>query len=124
VCTSAGSVTVAKLQSFQGVKVEALPGIPDCMVELQAGRVQAVSTDDFILAGLAAQDPQTEVVGRGLDPQLYAVGMPLGADDFVRFVNGVLEKGRADGSLAASDEKWFQGLLNPIPQPPAPVYRD
>jgi polar amino acid transport system substrate-binding protein len=37
------------------------------MVELQRGRVAAVSSDDVILAGLAAQDPTTEVVGRPLD---------------------------------------------------------
>lgn len=124
VCTSAGSVTVAKLQETAGVKVTALPGIPDCMVELQAGRVQAVSTDDFILAGLAAQDPQTEVVGRALDTGAYAVAVPKAADDMVRFVNGVLEKGRADGSLERSNEKWLGGYLDPLPQPPAPQYRD
>jgi len=124
VCTSAGSVTVAKLKETAGVNVTALPGIPDCMVELQAGRVQSVSTDDFILAGLAAQDPQTEVVGGALDTGEYAVAVPKTADDMVRFVNGVLERGRADGSLVRSNEKWLGGYLNPLPQPPAPRYRD
>lgn len=124
VCTSTGSTTVAKLKEFTGVNVTTLPGIPDCMVELQAGRVQSVSSDDFILAGLAAQDPQTQVVGGPLDNANYAVGVPKGADDMVRFVNGVLEKGRADGSLAASDRKWFGAYLNPVPQPPPAVYRD
>lgn len=124
VCTSTGSVTVAVLQKTEGVTVTTLPGIPDCMVEMQAGRVQAVSSDDFILAGLAAQDPQTEVVGRELDRASYAVAVPKGADDMVRFVNGVLEKGRADGSLEASNQKWLGGYLNPLPQPPPPTYRD
>ncbi len=124
VCTSAGSVTVAKLKETAGVEVTTRAGIPDCMVELQAGRVQSVSSDDFILAGLAAQDPQTEVVGRALDSALYAVAVPKGADDMVRFVNGVLEKGRADGSLARSINTWLGNYLVPLPQPPPPVYRD
>lgn len=125
VCTSTGSTTEGVLKKTAAVKVVTLPGIPDCVVELQAGRVQAVSSDDFILAGLAAQDPQLAVVGRPLDRALYAVGVPKDDEAMIRFVNGVLEKGRADGSLAASDEKWFGGgLLNPVPTPPDPMYRD
>ena len=103
--------------------VETLPGIPDCMVELQHGRAAAVSSDDVLLAGLAAQDPQTHVVGRSLLTSDYAVGMRRDAPDLVRFVNGVLERARVDGSLAASDRRWL-GRLNPVPQPARAVYRD
>jgi polar amino acid transport system substrate-binding protein len=124
VCTSAGSTTEGVLRRYAGVTVETLPGIPDCMLELQAGRAAAVSSDDVILAGLAAQDPQTDVVGRALDLADYAVGLPLGSDDMVRFVNGVLDAGRADGSLAAADRRWFGSHLSPVPQPPRAVYRD
>ena len=100
-----------------------LPGIPDCMVELQHGRAAAVSSDDVLLAGLAAQDPQTHVVGRSLLLSYYAVGMRRDAPDLVRFVNGVLEQASRDGSLAASDEHWL-GRLDPVPQPAPARYRD
>lgn len=124
VCTSAGSTTETVLRGLAvHLDVETLPGLPDCMVELQRGRVAAVSSDDVILAGLAAQDPQTEVVGRSLFGSDYAVGMHPDAPDLVRFVNGVLAQGRADGSLAASDRTWL-GRLDPVPQPPPAVYRD
>ncbi len=124
VCTSAGSTTEDMLRALRvDFDLETLPGIPDCMVELQRGRVAAVSSDDVILAGLAAQDPQTEVVGRALLTSDYAVGMQRTAPDLVRFVNGVLEQARADGTLAASDNRWL-GRLNPVPQPAAAVYRD
>ena len=64
VCTSRGSTTEDVLRALPtGLDVITLPGIPDCVVELQRGRVAAVSSDDVMLAGLAAQDPQTEVVG-------------------------------------------------------------
>ncbi len=125
VCTSAGSNTEVMLRALPAhLAVQTLPGIPDCMVELQQGRVAAVSSDDVILAGLAAQDPQTHVVGRSLLPSDYAVGMRGDAPDLVRFVNRVLEQARADGSLAASDEHWLGRLLNPVPQPARAVYRD
>jgi polar amino acid transport system substrate-binding protein len=123
VCTSLGSTTERVLRGL-GLDVLSLPGIPDCVVELQRGRVAAVSSDDVILAGLAAQDPQTEVVGRALDSSRYAVGMSPDQPDLVRFVNGVLERARADGSLAASNLHWFGGRLDLVPQPTPAVYRD
>jgi polar amino acid transport system substrate-binding protein len=124
VCTSAGSTTERMLRALPArLDVQTLPGIPDCMVELQHGRAAAVSSDDVLLAGLAAQDPQTHVVGRSLLLSYYAVGMRRDAPDLVRFVNGVLEQARRDGSLAASDERWL-GRLNPVPQPAPARYRD
>jgi polar amino acid transport system substrate-binding protein len=123
VCTSRGSTTEVVLRDL-GLQVETLPGIPDCVLELQRGRVAAVSSDDVILAGLAAQDPNTRVVGQALATARYAVGMRPDEPDLVRFVNGVLEAARADGSLAASNRHWFTGRLDPVPQPPPPVYRD
>lgn len=124
VCTSAGSTTERMLRALPAhLDVQTLPGIPDCMVELQHGRAAAVSSDDVLLAGLAAQDPQTHVVGRSLLLSDYAVGMRRDAPDLVRFVNGVLERARSDGSLAASDQHWL-GRLSPVPQPAPAVYRD
>ena len=123
VCTSSGSTTETVLRAMPGLDVVTLPGIPDCMVELQRGRVAAVSSDDVILAGLEAQDPQTKVVGQPLAHALYAIGMSPGTPDLVRFVNAVLERARSDGSLAASDRSWL-GRLNPVPQPAPARYRD
>ncbi|TQM45277.1 glutamate ABC transporter substrate-binding protein [Pseudonocardia cypriaca] len=123
VCTSRGSTTEVELRKL-GLQVETLPGIPDCVLEMQRGRVAAVSSDDVILAGLAAQDPNTRVVGRALDTSRYAVGMRPDEPDLVRFVNGVLEAARADGSLAANFRYWYTGRLDAVPQPLPPVYRD
>ena len=125
VCTSRGSTTERVLRGLPlQLDVVALRGIPDCMVELQAGRAAAVSSDDVILAGLAAQDPQTQVVGRALDRSSYGVGMRRDAPDLVRFVNALLERSRAEGSLAASNRRWFGGTLDPVPVPPPARYRD
>jgi polar amino acid transport system substrate-binding protein len=125
VCTSRGSTTETVLRALPAqLDVVTLPGIPDCVVEMQHGRVAAVSSDDVLLAGLAAQDPQTEIVGRSLSDTFYAVGMNPGAPDLVRFVNAVLERGRADGSLAESDRFWFGDYVTPVPRPATARYRD
>jgi polar amino acid transport system substrate-binding protein len=125
VCTSRGSTTERSLRALPvELEVVTYRGIPDCAVELQRGRVAAVTSDDVILAGLAAQDPQTEIVGRALDAAAYGIGMRQDAPDLVRFVNAVLERSRADGSLAASTRQWLGGVLDPVPPPPPARYRD
>jgi polar amino acid transport system substrate-binding protein len=132
VCTSAGSTTERRLEELpvaqpdapRRLEVITEPGIPDCVVRLQLGQVDAVSSDDIILAGLAAQDPQTRVVGPVLDTAGYGVGMSKDTPDLVRFVNAVLEQGRADGSLEDSYRRWLGGQLEPAPVPPPARYRD
>jgi polar amino acid transport system substrate-binding protein len=125
VCTSRGSTTEDSLRALPvELDVLALRGIPDCVVALERGQVAAVSSDDVILAGLAVQNPQTEIVGRPLAQAAYAVGMRPDQPDLVRFVNAVLERSRDDGSLAASNQRWLGGVLDPVPQPPPARYRD
>lgn len=125
VCTSRGSTTEAVLRALPlHLDVVTLPGVPDCVVRLQRGQVAAVSSDDVILAGLAAQDPTLRVVGRPLDRARYAIGVNPRSRDLVRFVNGVLEQARAGGSLAANYRRWYAGALNPVPTPPPARYRD
>ena len=64
----------------------------DCLVMLQQGQVDAISTDDAVLAGLAAQDPNVEVVGASIGVEPYGIGIKKENEDLVRFVNGVLER--------------------------------
>jgi polar amino acid transport system substrate-binding protein len=123
VCTSAGSTTERVLRDL-GTNVVTEVGIPDCVIAMQLGQVTAVSTDDIILAGLSAQDPQTEVVGRVLDTAGYGIGMSRDAPDLVRFVNAVLERARQDGSLQESQARWLGAQLGPPPRPPVAKYRD
>jgi polar amino acid transport system substrate-binding protein len=97
----------------------------DCLVMLQQGQVDAVSTDDVILAGMAAQDKYTEVVGPSIAAEPYGMAIPKQNEDFVRFVNGVLEQLRANGTWTASYRRWLDGLIpGPPPAPPTPRYKD
>ncbi len=93
----------------------------DCLVALQQGQVDAISTDEPILVGLAEQDRNLQVVGDGLGFENYAVGAPKGETDLVRFVNGVLDRLRADGSWQRLYALHLDAL-GPAPGPPAPRY--
>ena len=117
ICTSRGSTNEAVLHRLR-VSVVPMAGISDCMAALQSGRVAGISSDDVVLAGMAAQDPTTRVVGRSLDTAPYAIAMRKQTVDLVEFVNGVLARARADGTLAASNRRWYANYLNPVPGPP------
>ena len=96
-----------------------VPYWTDCLVLLQQGQVAAISTDDSILDGLAAQDPFTKLVGPDLTNEPYGLAISKQHPDFVRFVNAVLAKERADGAWAASYARWVGA---PVPAPPTVGY--
>jgi polar amino acid transport system substrate-binding protein len=99
-------------------------GWTDCLVMLQQNQVEAVSTDNTILAGLAKQDPTTKVLPGSLSKEPYGMAVPKGQDDFVRFINAVLEQLRADGTWARHYNSWLAALLDRPANPPAARYRD
>jgi polar amino acid transport system substrate-binding protein len=92
----------------------------DCLVLMQEGKIPAISTDDAILLGFHLQDPNTKIIGGSLDPVPYGMEISKTYPEFVRFVNGVLAKLRADGTWQALFDKWLAGLpdANPV-LPPA-----
>jgi polar amino acid transport system substrate-binding protein len=102
-----------------------VPEWTDCLVMLQQNQVEAVSTDDTILAGMSAQDPFTTIVGESLGAEPYGIGVNKEQTDLVRFVNAVLEQMRTDGSWATLYDRWVAQLLNrAVPAPPVARYRD
>ncbi|WP_436519660.1 glutamate ABC transporter substrate-binding protein [Actinoplanes sp. HUAS TT8] len=125
VCATRGSTSIRTIAAQPSHPVPvATDSTLDCLVMLQQGQVDAVSTIDVLLAGLAAQDPTTEVVGTPVSDEPSGIGMSKDTPDLVRFVNGALERIRADGTWTSSYQRWLADSLGPVPAPPAPVYRD
>ena len=122
VCAPAGSTSLAKLADFPAVVPVSGTTHTDCLVKFQQGEVDAITGDDTVLAGLAAQDPYAEVVGAAFTQEPYGLAMSSAAVDLVRFVNGVLAQTIADGRWAASYARWLEPSLGPPPAPPTPVY--
>jgi polar amino acid transport system substrate-binding protein len=121
VCAAVGSTSLDNIAKVAAKPVPVgRPGFADCLVAFQQNEVDAISTDDTILAGLAAQDPYAKVVGPRFTDEPYGMAMPQD-DDFTRFVNAVLAKNRANGTWAATYKKWL-GKLGPAPAPPTPEY--
>jgi polar amino acid transport system substrate-binding protein len=80
----------------------------DCLVQLQLGTVDATLTDDAIAYGLAAQDPQTTVVGDQLTDEPYGVATGHDAPDLASWINQVLEEYRTSGAWQASYDHWIK----------------
>ena len=95
----------------------------DCLVALQQRQVDAVSTDDSILAGLVSQDPYLHIVGPSMNQEPYGIGVNKDNPGLVRFVNGTLERIRRDGTWNTLYRKWLT-VLGPTPAPPVARYSD
>ena len=100
--------------AHQAIAVQ-VPYWTDCLVLLQQGDVAAISTDDSILDGLAAQDPWTKIIGKPLTDEPYGLAISKQHPEFVRFVNAVLQQLRTDGQWNASYATgWAIGAHPPL----------
>jgi polar amino acid transport system substrate-binding protein len=124
VCAQRGSTSINKLSTFDPKPIPvATDTWSDCLVMLQQGEVEAVSTDDTILAGMAAQDPNVKIVGGLITEEPYGIGIPKANEDMVRFVNGVLEKSIRDGAWQKSFNDWLAAATGRQANPPVLEYR-
>ncbi|SDZ44726.1 polar amino acid transport system substrate-binding protein [Amycolatopsis xylanica] len=123
VCATKTSTSLTKIATDPAKPVPvSVDNWSDCLVMLQQGQVDAVSTDDVILAGMAAQDPTVQVVGEPFTTENYGIGIPKENEDMVRFVNAVLEDVRGNGVWKQSYTRWLGGRL-PDADPPQPTYK-
>jgi polar amino acid transport system substrate-binding protein len=124
VCVAKGTTSLRRIQQIAPPPI--IVGVvtwADCLVALQQRQVDAVSTDDSILAGLVSQDPYLHIVGPSMDQQPYGVGINLQNTGLVRYVNGTLERIRRDGTWNTLYRKWLT-VLGPAPSPPVARYMD
>ena len=129
VCAPEGSTNIELLQDpkksdlYGQLVVLAKPDVTDCLVAMQQGQADGATGDDTVLAGLAAQDPNTEVVGKAFTDEPYGLGMGKDNVDFVKFVNSVIEEMRTNGRWADIYSKWLVGVLSDkVIDPPPAVY--
>jgi polar amino acid transport system substrate-binding protein len=123
VCVTRRSTTLSRLDELAGrtaIKIYVVPLRSDCLVALQEGKVQAISSDDAILYGLLTQDPQTRIVGPGLQCERWGMAINNDYPEFVSFVNGVLVRLRHSGFIDRRRARWLKGLERPRRAAPCP----
>jgi polar amino acid transport system substrate-binding protein len=124
VCVARGTTSLRRIREIAPPPaIVSVTNWADCLVALQQREIDAVSTDDSILAGLVEEDPYLHIVGPNMATQPYGVGVNLDDTGLVRFVNGTLERIRTDGTWNTLYRKWLS-VLGPAPAPPTPRYSD
>lgn len=117
VCSAEGSTSEMNVRErVPGVQVVALPTYSACVQALKDNRVDAVTTDDIILAGFAAADRSLKLTGGRFTTENYAVGVKKGKTDLAAFISIVINDMIADGRW---ERLYNQYLGNVSGFPPA-----
>ena len=102
-CSVVGSTSAKKIQDqfANQVQLQEYDTYSKCVEALASGSIDAVTTDNVILAGFAAQSQyagKLKVVGKTFSTERYGVGLKQGDAELCKKVNAALEKMVADGS--------------------------
>jgi glutamate transport system substrate-binding protein len=110
-CSVTGSTSAEKIKTdyAEGVQLLERPGYAECVTALSSGQVDAVTTDDIILAGLAAAngDGNLKVVGNPFSEERYGVGLKKGSDkceDINAAITKMIDDGAWEEAVTANTE--------------------
>ncbi|GAB3174723.1 glutamate ABC transporter substrate-binding protein [Streptomyces incanus] len=96
-CSVTGSTSAQNVKKdfAPKAKLKQLPTYSECVAALQSGAVDALTTDDSILAGYASQDQykgKFKLAGLKLSNENYGIGVKKGDTETVNKINDALEK--------------------------------
>ena len=100
-CSVTGSTSAATVKEKVASEVQLMeqPGYAECATALFSGIVDAVTTDDIILAGLAsASRGKLRVVGKPFTQEYYGVGIKKGDTALAKKINAAITEMIKDGS--------------------------
>jgi glutamate transport system substrate-binding protein len=102
-CSVTGSTSAKKIKDnyASGVQLQEFDTYSKCVEALNAGQIDAVTTDNVILAGFAAQSQyqgKLKVVGKPFSEERYGVGIAKGDTELCGQINSALEKMQSDGA--------------------------
>ncbi|MEU1482078.1 glutamate ABC transporter substrate-binding protein [Streptomyces sp. NPDC005760] len=111
-CSVTGSTSAQNVKNDFAPKAQLreYSGYSECIAGLQSGAVDALTTDDSILAGFASQDKykgQFKLAGLKLSNENYGIGVKKGDTATVNKINKALEKMVSDGSWQKAVDKNF-----------------
>ena len=125
VCTVAGSTSATNLTAAAPTAVPVLlDTYSACVEQLLAGTVDAVTTDEGILLGYAAQNPaRLRLAGGTFTTEQYGIGVPPGDTALTRRIDRALLQSFRDGSWAKAWERTVGESGEPTPEPPTKALR-
>lgn len=80
----------------------------EAFTALQAGKGDALTTDDAILYGMVAEDPTFQLVGGTFTEEPYGIAVKKGNIDLVNKLNEALKAIKASGKYDEIKNKWIK----------------
>ena len=119
VCSAEGSTPAKNIEdNFPDTTLQVFAQYTDCLDPLRNGQVDAVTTDNVILAGYVSESPDDfKIAGEQFTEEPYGIGLKLGDEEFRTFINDTLEASFEDGRWASAWEATAGEVL-PTPTPP------
>ena len=120
-CSVSGSTPAQKVKDkyAKDVALQEFGTYSECVEALKTGTVDAVTTDDVILAGFAAQSPgEFKLVGKGFSDENYGIGLKKGDTAGQTAINDAIKKMVSDGSWKKALESTVGPSGYKIPAPP------
>ncbi|MEU4687954.1 glutamate ABC transporter substrate-binding protein [Actinoplanes sp. NPDC023714] len=106
VCSVSGSTPAKRIQTdYKDAQLQQFDSYSKCVTALAGGQVDAVTTDDIILAGYAAQDQYAgkfKVVGKPFSEEPYGIGLKKDDSEGCKKINEILTAAASDGSYKAA----------------------
>lgn len=120
-CSVSGSTPAQKIKDeFPRVQLQQYDTYSACIEALKNGAVDAVTTDEVILAGYAAQDPGAfKIVGEQFSEERYGIGLKKGDTELRTQINDALLKMEESGAWKEAFDKNLgpAGISAPTPPP-------
>jgi glutamate transport system substrate-binding protein len=102
VCSVSGSTPAKRITTdYKDAKLQQFDSYSKCVTALAGGQVDAVSTDDIILAGYASQEQYAgkfKVVGKPFSTEPYGIGLKKDDTAGCNKINDILKAAATDGS--------------------------
>jgi glutamate transport system substrate-binding protein len=119
-CSVSGSTPAQKIKDeYPKVQLQQYDTYSACVEALKNGAVDAVTTDEVILAGYAAQSPGAfQIVGEPFSEERYGIGLKKDDTELQTKINDALTKMESDGAWKAAFEKNLGPAGIAVPTPP------
>ena len=118
-CSVSGSTPAQKIKDeYPGVQLQQYDTYSACIEALKNGAIDAVTTDEVILAGYAAQTPDAfKIVGDTFSEERYGIGLKKGDAEMRAKINDAIEKMESSGAWKEAFDKNLgpAGITAPAP---------
>ncbi|BBX07239.1 glutamate ABC transporter substrate-binding protein [Mycolicibacterium aichiense] len=120
-CSVSGSTPAQRIKDkYPGVQLQQYDTYSACVEALKNGAIDAVTTDEVILAGYAAQSPGAfKIVGQPFSEERYGIGLKKDDKELCTKITDAVKKMEADGSWKAAFDKNLGPAGITAPAPPA-----